>query len=145
VRRGIAVAGRPPLSRPAVVVATLVLVAFAALVAYLIGQVGEDETEWMRLAWIFASVEALAFGAAGALFGSSIQRERAEKAEAAAAENAQDAANGRALAEAIKAEAPAEGDGEALGGLESLGAGGPGDAAAQVAARHAEVARRLFP
>jgi hypothetical protein len=139
------VADRPPLSRPAVAVAVLVLVAFAVFVAFLIGQVGEDETEWTRLAWIFASVEAIAFGAAGALFGSSIQRERAEKAEETARENAQDAANGRALAEAIKAEAPAEAGGGGAGGLESLGAGPQRDAAAGVAARHAELAKRLFP
>jgi hypothetical protein len=108
--------------------------------------VGEDETEWARLAWVFASVEAIAFGAAGALFGSSIQRERAEKAEEAASTNAQDAANGRALAEAIKAEAPPESADEGrTGDLESLGAGQQRDAAASVAARHAELAKRLFP
>lgn len=143
--RGFVVADRPQLSRPAVVAALLVLLAFAAFVVFLIGQVGEDETEWTRLAWIFASVEAIAFGAAGALFGSSIQRERAEKAEEAAKENAQDAANGRALAEAIKAEAPQEAGGGGPAGLESLGAGPQRDAAASVAARHAELARRLFP
>jgi hypothetical protein len=123
----------------------LVLVAFAGLVAFLIGQVDKDETAWTRLAWIFASVEAIAFGAAGALFGSSIQRERAEKAEDAARTNAQDAANGRALAEAIKAEAPAEPGGGGGGDLESLGAGPQRDAAASIAARHAELAKRLFP
>jgi hypothetical protein len=145
VRGGVVVADRPQLSRAAVVVAILVLVAFAGLVAFLIGQVGEDETEWTRLAWVFTSVEAIAFGAAGALFGSSIQRERAENAEEAARVNAQDAANGRALAEAIKAEAPAAaGRGEGAT-LESLGAGEQRDAAASIAARHAELAKRLFP
>jgi len=139
------VADKPQLSRAAAAIAILVLVAFAGLVAFLIGQVDKDETAWTRLAWIFASVEAIAFGAAGALFGSSIQRERAEKAEAAAAENTRDAANGRALAEAIKAEAPAEGDGEGAGTLESLGTGRQRDAAASIAARHAELAKRLFP
>jgi uncharacterized membrane protein YsdA (DUF1294 family) len=141
------VADRPQLSRAAVGVAILVLVAFAGLVAFLIGQVDKDETAWTRLAWIFASVEAIAFGAAGALFGSSIQRERAEKAEDAARTNAQDAANGRALAEAIKADAPEPGSGSGGSGgtLESLGAGQQRDAAARVAARHAELAKRLFP
>ena len=138
-------ADRPSLPHAAVVAALVVLVAFAGFVAFLIGQVSADETEWTRLAWIFASVEAIAFGAAGALFGSSIQRERAEKAEAAAAANAQDAANGRALAEAIKAEAPPERAGGTTGGLESLGAGGQREPAASVAARHAELATRLFP
>jgi hypothetical protein len=101
---------------------------------------------WARLAWIFASVEAIAFGAAGALFGSSVQRARAEKAEESAKENAQDAANGRALAELLKAEAPPGEAGLGESPLESLGAGdarpGPADV---VAARHAELARRLFP
>lgn len=140
----VGVTDRSQLTRPAVVVAVIVLVAFAAFVLFLVGQVNEDEVAWTRLAWIFASVEAIAFGAAGALFGSSIQRERAEKAEDAAQENAQDAANGRALAEAIKAEAPAEAAG-GVGGIESLGPGPQRDAAASVAARHAELARRLFP
>jgi hypothetical protein len=126
-------------------VAGLVLVAFTAFVFFLIGQVEEDDVAWTRLAWIFTSVEAIAFGAAGALFGSSIQRERAEKAEDAARENAQDAAHGRALAEAIKAEAPQEAGGGGAAGLESLGPGLQRDAAASVAARHAELARRLFP
>jgi hypothetical protein len=140
------VADRPQLSRAAVVVAILALAAFAGFVVFLVGQVGEDETEWTRLAWVFASVEAIAFGAAGALFGSSIQRERAEKAEEAARANAQDAANGRALAEAIKAEAPGEAGGEGeTGDLEPLGAGRQRDAAASVAARHAALAKRLFP
>ena len=59
--------------------------------------------------------------------------------------NAQHAANGRALAEAIKAEAPAAaGRGEGAT-LESLGAGEQRDAAASIAARHAEAAKRLFP
>ncbi len=145
MRKGVVVATRPQLSRAAVVVAILVLAAFAGFVVFLVGQVGEDETEWARLAWVFASVEAIAFGAAGALFGSSIQRERAEKAEDSARANAQDAANGRALAEAIKAEAPPEPGGGTVGGdLESLGAG-QRDAAASIASRHAELARRLFP
>ena len=134
---------RPQLSRPAVLVAVLVLAGFAIFVVFLVAHVDEDEIEWSRLAWIFASVEAIAFGAAGALFGSSIQRERAEKAEAAARENADAASNGRALASAIKAEDP--GRAEDAGGLEALGPGAQRDAAAGVAARHAALARELFP
>jgi len=137
-------ADKPQLSTTARFVAALALAAFGIFVVYLVAQVDEDDVEWSRLAWIFASVEALAFGAAGALFGSSIQRERAEKAEQAASENAQDAANGRALAEAIKAEAPPLDEG-APGGLEPLGTGSRRDPAATIAARHAELARKLFP
>jgi hypothetical protein len=138
------VADRPQLSRPAAVVAILVLLVFAAFVVFLIGQVEEDDVTWTRLAWVFASVEAIAFGAAGALFGSSIQRERAEKAEGVARENAQAAANGRALAEAIKADARLEHE-RRPGGFQPEGVGAEQDAARSVAARHAELAGRLFP
>lgn len=135
---------RPPLSRTALFVAAFVLVGFGVFVVFLVAQVDEDDVAWSRLAWIFASVEAIAFGAAGALFGSSIQRERAEKAEESARENAQAAANGKALAEAIKAEDPPQ-PGGAAAGLEALGPGAGRDPAASVTARHAELARRLFP
>ena len=88
----------------------------------LVVELDAEETRWTRLAWVFASVEAIAFGAAGALFGSSIQRQRAERAEEEAAEHRGAAANGRALAELIKADAPADGAGAAApGGLASLG------------------------
>jgi hypothetical protein len=132
-----------PLSGVALGVAVLMLAGFAVLVIVLVVQSDSDDVTWTRLAWIFTSVEAIAFGAAGALFGSSIQRERAEKAEESARENAQGAANGKALAEMIKAEDPAAPAGVAT--LESLGAGAERNAAASVAARHAEVARKLFP
>jgi hypothetical protein len=130
------------LSGPAVVAALAVLIAFGVFVVFLVSEVGVSEVKWARLAWLFASVEAIAFGAAGALFGSSIQRQRAEKAEADAKENATAAANGHALAEAVKADEPQGGGG---GGLESLGPGQQDDAAAEVARRHAALARRLFP
>ena len=131
----------------ALVAALVVLVAFAVLVGVLISQVDTQETRWARLAWVFASVEAIAFGAAGALFGSSIQRQRAERAENEAAEHREAAANGRALAEMIKADAPADGaaPGGAGSGIESLGPGGRPAPQDELARRHAEVARRLFP
>jgi hypothetical protein len=73
--------------------AVLVLVGFAAFVVDLVAQSDTtDEVHWSRLAWVFASVEAIAFGAAGALFGSSIQKDRAENGEANARDNAQGAA-----------------------------------------------------
>jgi hypothetical protein len=110
--------------------------------AYLVGQVDTDnEVSWTRLAWLFASVEAIAFGAAGALFGATIQRQRAEKAESAASQNADAAAKGRALAETLKAEEPS---GSASEGFEAFGSAVPSEAA-QVAQRHASLARELFP
>jgi len=57
-----------------------------------------SDTQWTRLAYVFGSVEAIAFAAAGALFGVTVQRDRVEKAEQKADKNAQDAANGKALA-----------------------------------------------
>jgi hypothetical protein len=131
-----------PLSQ--VAAAVFALVGFAVFVVVLVVQASTtDEIYWSRVAWVFASVEAIAFAAAGALFGSSIQKDRADRAEADARDNAQSAANGRALAEVIKAEDPGLPVGQTA--LEPLGVGAPRDAAAGVAARHAEVARKLFP
>jgi uncharacterized membrane protein YsdA (DUF1294 family) len=142
----VASAGHPtaPLSGPALITAFVVLVAFTAFVWYMITQQSVAETTWSRLAWLFSSVEAIAFGAAGALFGSSIQRQRAEKAEAAAERNADTAAKGQALAASIKADDPGTAAGRS--GLERLGATGQaGKAAEDLAARHAAIARELFP
>jgi hypothetical protein len=92
-------------------------------------------------------VEAIAFGAAGLLFGSSIQRARAQRAEGdadAARTEAQrhlsDAANGRALAAAIEADAPPDAAEE--GQFERLGPAGAASDSAAVARRHANAARR---
>src|SRR6266508_7011272 len=110
------------LSGAALVAALAVPIAFGVFVVFLVIEVDVSEVKWARLAWLFASVEAIAFGAAGALFGSSIQRQRAEKAEADAKENATAAANSRALAEAVKADDPGTPAGRS--GLERLGATG---------------------
>jgi len=122
----------------ALIAALVALAAFAAFTAYMIGQAdGENEVTWTRLAWLFSSVEAIAFGAAGALFGVSVQRERAENAEADARLNADEAARGRALAAAVKAEAPAAAT-RTRGEPEE-------EETTSVAARHARLARELFP
>lgn len=133
-----------PISGMALVTASAVMVAFAAFVWYMLTQRAVAETTWSRLAWLFSSVEAIAFGAAGALFGSSIQRQRAEKAEVAAERNADQAAKGRALAASMKADDPGTPAGRS--GLERLGATGQTAKAVQdLAARHASIARELFP
>lgn len=120
--------------------AIAVLLAFAGFVVFMLTEAGTQELRWTRLAWVFASVEAIAFGAAGALFGSSIQRARAENAEAEARRNAGEAANGRALASAVLSDDP-EGDGPAE--LEALG---PAEQRGPAVARsHATLARDLFP
>jgi hypothetical protein len=124
-----------PLGGVALIAALVALAAFAAFTAYMIAQAdGGNEVTWTRLAWLFSSVEAIAFGAAGALFGASVHRERAENAEADARQKADAAARGRALAAAVKAEAPAATRG-----------GGEPEETTSVAARHARLARELFP
>lgn len=124
--------------------ALVVLLAFAGFVVFMLAAIGKTEIEWSRLAWIFASVEAIAFAAAGALFGSSVHRERAEKAEAAAKENANAAASGKALAATLKAEGSA-GSGADQGGFEALGGQAQEGSATAVTMRHAALARQLFP
>jgi hypothetical protein len=126
------------LAGPTLIAAFFALAAFAAFTAYMIVRAGDEgEVTWTRLAWLFSSVEAIAFGAAGALFGATVHRERAEKAEADARRNAGDAARGHALAAALKADARPEDATRGLGETDGDGA--------SVGARHARLARELFP
>jgi hypothetical protein len=99
--------------------ALIVLTAWLVLVLWLAFHTGADEQQWARLNSVLGSLEAVAFAAAGALFGTTVQKQRvqdskeqAERAEgrAAAAEhkasvNAEAATNGKALAVAVKARA----------------------------------------
>ena len=125
------------LSLSAQVAAGLTLVALAIFTGFLILEAdNSDQVTWHRLAWLFTSVEAIAFAAAGALFGASVHRERAEKAEAEARKHAVHAARGKALAAAIKADE--EGEGGATRGLDDAGDAG-------LRRRHARLARELFP
>jgi len=129
---------RAGLSGVPMVVAVGAVLVWLGFVIVLLTRTGTDSEQWTRLTFVFASVQALAFAAAGALFGVTVQSARVEKAERAAEENAEDAANGRALAAYTIADG--ETGEEAL--LESLPAAGAADT---VRRRHAEVARRLFP
>lgn len=131
---------RGRLAGSALIAAIASLVTLGVFTAYMIGQadVGNEVT-WTRLAWLFTSVEAIAFAAAGALFGAKVHRERAEKAESEARQYAGDAARGRALAAAIKADEIPEKDAGATRGL------GEADDGASLRARHARLARELFP
>jgi hypothetical protein len=99
--------------------AFLVLAAWLALLAWLTAHTAIPDSEWARLLVVFGSIESVAFAAAGALFGTTIQgkrvqeaKQQVEKAEQQAAEernaakaNAQAAVNGKALASAVKARA----------------------------------------
>lgn len=95
------------LASPAVGAAVLVLVFYLALTGYLIAQVGTDETSWTRLSFLYGGLEAVVFAAAGALFGSTFQVRRANKAEERAektAEEAEDALAEREVLRAVEAE-----------------------------------------
>jgi hypothetical protein len=109
----------------------------------MITQIAAEETTWTRLAWLFASVEAIAFGAAGALFGSTIQRQRAEHAEQRADSNQESAASGQTLAKLLMTDDPTSGGSDQY--YDALQSGAPQDAAVLVAARHAALAKKLFP
>jgi hypothetical protein len=131
--------GTRSLTTPAVIAALLALGALAAFTIYMVTEADTgSEVTWSRLAWLFSSVEAIAFAAAGALFGARVHRERAEKAEAEARKSAGDAARGQALAAALKADDIPEGE-PATRGL------GGEDADASLRSRHARLARELFP
>jgi hypothetical protein len=101
----------------ALIAALIVLAAWLGLLSWLAFHTGATDVQWARLGSVLGSLEAVAFAAAGALFGTTVQKqrvqeakERAEKAENRASqaektstENVQAAANGRALAIAVKA------------------------------------------
>ena len=97
------------------VVAILVLWYFGTLIKRMFGLTSPNitELEWGRNTYLYAGIEALAYAAAGFLFGKEVHRQQAEKAEANAdrsqqvANNAQMAsatnkANGRTLANSIR-------------------------------------------
>ena len=126
---------------PALVAALLALVLWASFVVVMVTHADKaTEVYWSRLAFLFASVETVAFAAGGAMWGASIQRERAEKAEAAAAANQEDATKGRALATSILADADASAQDAANPSVQRLGGDFP-----DVPKRYAAMARRLFP
>lgn len=140
--------GQSKLSGLALYVAIAALVAWLVFTVYLLFQVNSNELAWTRIAWVFASVEAIAFAAAGALFGTAVQRENVERAEdrATTAEevaesNRDDATKGRVLAASLQAEA-ADGD-SYRGGAQPMSVGSAGDAADPVV-RHAAISRSLF-
>jgi hypothetical protein len=89
------------------VAALAAIVAFGWFVYYMLGQTKTEEKEWTRAVYLFQGVEAVAFAAAGFMFGKEVHRERAEKAEKQAKESEKEAAKGKALADVIKSRAHA--------------------------------------
>lgn len=89
------------------VAAVAAIVSFGWFVYYMLGQTKSEEKEWTRAVYLFQGVEAVAFAAAGFIFGKEVHRERAEKAEKEAKENGKEAAKGKALADIVKSKANA--------------------------------------
>jgi hypothetical protein len=61
--------------------ALVILAAFAVLVVWMLSTASKSELVWQRQVYIFASVEAIVFAAAGALFGVQVKRQETAKAE----------------------------------------------------------------
>ena len=89
-------------------IACLILFIFGVFVVYLVGMAGPkiEQVHWVRLTYLFSGVEAIAFAAAGFLFGKEVHRRQAENAEARASDAQHKAtaalANGRVLANKIR-------------------------------------------
>lgn len=137
-----------PAWRDAIVllIAAIALFFFGWLTITMLSKTTEQsETTWSRALYLYRGVEALAFAAAGFLFGREVQRRRADEAEERATraqEAAQSAtARGEALAEAIRAVEPSAAP---AGGAPEYAApaGGPPPSAIGQLVR---IADRLFP
>ncbi|MDB5915501.1 MAG: hypothetical protein JWP22_4176 [Ramlibacter sp.] len=96
------------------IVAVCVVAAWLGMLAWLGLSVDAQDRDWARMIGLLASIEAVAFAAAGALLGTTVQSgrvgdamARAAKAEQQAEANAADAAAGQTLAKAIRASATA--------------------------------------
>jgi hypothetical protein len=144
--------GSPKLSGAAKWTAILAVAVWIGFSIFLIARAGTNETEWARIAWVFGSIQAVAFAAAGALFGTSVQQTNVSNAQQQAvsarkdADQQRDAATkGRMLATVMQAEAAAQ----PVDGTESpprIGAPGAAEAesAEQLRQRHAQLSRALF-
>jgi hypothetical protein len=102
------------------IVACLIIVVYGVFLIYMLRMVSvPEEITWMRTTYLLNGFEAIAFAAAGYLFGKEVHRQQAENAETRAdkaqdeASEAQETANdaltkGYRLTEAIKAQAAAQ-------------------------------------
>jgi cytochrome c-type biogenesis protein CcmH/NrfG len=102
-------------------VAIVALMAYGVFVLIMWNQIGADEEPWTRGLLLLTGVEAITFAAVGWIFGREVNRAKAESADEAqkdAQQNARDAGEaegkGRALADAIRANA--SGTREVVGG-----------------------------
>ena len=101
------------------VIALAVIIGYVYFVIHMFGMTEvKDETVWTRATFLLTGYEAIAFAAAGYIFGKEVHRKQAEKAEEKADEAMDEAAKakegendalskGYRLAEAVKARASA--------------------------------------
>ena len=141
------------------IVAAVVVVLYFGLLIYLLSEVYTDDKTWARELQLLGGFEAIAFTAAGYLFGREVNRKRADnaeeragdaekRAEEAKAEAATQTAKGKALAAAVETKAanrtPTPGVGGG-GALEQLGPGTATNIADPSLQELADLSRRLFP
>lgn len=94
------------LSGAALVAAIVLIVAWLGAMIWLaFYHVDDQETKWSRLILLFNSLQAVGFGAVGALLGTKVQLPRVEAAEQRAAKAEGVATKGKELAATVKAEA----------------------------------------
>lgn len=97
--------GGSRLSTIATIVALVLIGAYLLSVYVLWPRVGATtpETEWLRLVDLRGGLEALAFAAAGALLGTTVQRQATNQAEKRADKNEKGADAAKELAGAVRA------------------------------------------
>lgn len=142
----------PKLTGAALWVAISAIAVWIGFSIFLIAKAGTNETEWTRIAWVFGSIQAIAFAAAGALFGTAVQQQNINNAQQQATSAKKDAdqqrdaaANGRALAAAIQADAVTQPTGDS-GGIQRAGVASAASAgsADELRQRYAQLSRSLF-
>jgi hypothetical protein len=133
-------------------VAIFAIAVWVGFSIFLIARAGTNETEWTRIAWVFGSIQAIAFAAAGALFGTAVQQQNVSNAQQQATSSKKDAdqqreaaTKGRALAMTLQAEAATQPTAGA-DGLQRAGVGGtaPSDSADELRQRYGQLSRALF-
>lgn len=138
-----------------IVVAVVILLIFVGFAIYVLGLTDTQEPQWSRAVYVLGGIEAIAFAAAGFLFGTEVNRRRAENAEerVTGAENRANAAqDGARKGEALAAQVIAKNEAWQGDKGESV-YGGLGDEEAETATKTtqaeldelAKVAKTLFP
>jgi hypothetical protein len=91
------------LSRVASIVGALLMLAYLVALGLQFTAIGADDGEWARRIELLGGLEALAFAAAGALLGTTVQQRATESAESRAQANEEAAKKGMALESAVRA------------------------------------------